>query len=373
MDRNKVKNVSIKSIMLDYENIDGFDGEVEQVLSIDSDGGISLTSKKIDFENNLVYDYKYDDRIISTSKVDEIYEYLGYIFDESFEKKFQDGKSYFELILTIDDKVINIKSKFFKNDMLSKYIRKTLDDYNLLLFDGEKNYYHIESIYFKYDRILSKNNNDDKEDKYIGMAEELIINRKDKSIIIMRVLPNKHKVKQRFELEDEVISFLEYVENFKILNYFDSSERGSDSRIVYDENDKRSYMYLIKYDKKDIAIRKSFYNKKNLPLFYNLFVEGLTSILEFYGTSDLLNSKIYQKILPRENEFIYCSVIFSDDGKSYYYRTNDLSVDIGDLVIVGVGDDDNETIAKVVKIECFTEESLPLPLDKTKVILGKFN
>ena len=257
--------------------------------------------------------------------------------------------------------------------MLSKYIRKTLDDYNLLLFDGEKKYFHIESIYIKYDRVIIQKNFDDKEDKYIGIVEEMIIDRKDKSINIIRVLPNNYKVKQRFELEDEIVSFLEYVENFQIFYYYEQDPKDTDTSLIYDENDKRSYTCVIEYDNKDPAIIRDFYNKRDLPFYYNLFVEGLSEILYFYGMTDILNSNFYYKLFPRKNEYNYCSVVFSDGSKSYYYRTEDLSIDIGDKVKVGVGNDNIETVAKVVKIECFTEENLPLALEKTKTILARYD
>lgn len=370
-DKN-LQKVLIRSNITNYDHIQGFDGEFEQVLSIDSEGVVSLESKKIDHETNIVNEYKYDDRKISNKQVNDIFDFIELIFDEYFEEDYHDGRSFFELRLIYDDDIISIKSDFFENDVLSKYIRKTLDNYNLLLFDGEKNYFHIESIYIKYNRVIIQKNFEDKEDKYIGIVEEMIIDRKDKSINIIRVLPNNYKVKQRFELEDEIVSFLEYVENFQIFYYYEKQPGDIDSSLIYDENDKRSYTCVIEYDNKDPAIIRDFYNKRDLPFYYDLFVDALSEILYFYGLTDILNENIYQKILPRKNEYLYCSVVFSDKGRSYYYRTEDVSIDVGDKVKVVVGDNNNETIAKVVKIECFKEENVPLALEKTKIILGKY-
>ena len=64
------------------------------------------------------------------------------------------------------------------------------------------------------------------------------------------------------------------------------------------------------------------------------------------------------------------SVEFSHGGKIYYYRTDDDSVSEGDVVIVPVGDG-TEKKARVVDVECFKEDNVPMPLEEVKYILRK--
>ena len=47
------------------------------------------------------------------------------------------------------------------------------------------------------------------------------------------------------------------------------------------------------------------------------------------------------------------------------------TVKIGDFVLVPVGKDKHEAVAKVVNIEYFSEENVPLPVEKTKRIICK--
>lgn len=69
-------------------------------------------------------------------------------------------------------------------------------------------------------------------------------------------------------------------------------------------------------------------------------------------------------------ELIYCSVSL-DDSKTYYYTTKDESIEIGDMVIVPVGVDNNELTGEVENIEYFLPENVPFPLERTKTIIRK--
>lgn len=71
-------------------------------------------------------------------------------------------------------------------------------------------------------------------------------------------------------------------------------------------------------------------------------------------------------------KYIYLSVEFSDGGKTYYYRTDDDTIQCGDFVIVPVGSYD-EKIVKVVDVEEFSECDVPMPLERVKSIISKAN
>lgn len=64
-------------------------------------------------------------------------------------------------------------------------------------------------------------------------------------------------------------------------------------------------------------------------------------------------------------------VEFEDGCKSYYYISDDDSIQVGDFVIVPAGKDNHEAVVEVVKEEYFAEENVPLPMEKTKHIIRK--
>lgn len=78
---------------------------------------------------------------------------------------------------------------------------------------------------------------------------------------------------------------------------------------------------------------------------------------------------IYEKVKRRRTDYIYCSVEFEEGYKSYYYIADEDNISVGDYVIVPVGKDNHHSVAKVVKVEYFAEEDVPLPFDRTKHII----
>lgn len=77
------------------------------------------------------------------------------------------------------------------------------------------------------------------------------------------------------------------------------------------------------------------------------------------------------KAKRKTNDYIFCSVEFSESGKSYYYTTEDDALEIGDDVLVPVGNDGHTAIVRIVNVEYFPEDKVPFPLDKVKSIIGK--
>jgi len=71
------------------------------------------------------------------------------------------------------------------------------------------------------------------------------------------------------------------------------------------------------------------------------------------------------------DEIIYLSVLFDYGEKTYYYKTKDTTIEIGDYVKVPVGKDNHEEIVFVDNIEVCNIDKVPLPLDKTKWIISK--
>lgn len=72
-----------------------------------------------------------------------------------------------------------------------------------------------------------------------------------------------------------------------------------------------------------------------------------------------------------EGNIIYCSCEFNQGSSSYYYRTEDETIQIGDYVRVPVGDNGRTAIVEVVDIDYYSEENVPMPLERVKTIISK--
>lgn len=71
--------------------------------------------------------------------------------------------------------------------------------------------------------------------------------------------------------------------------------------------------------------------------------------------------------------YIYYSVKFNEDGKNYYYMTDDTILKVGDPVLVPVYYYNRIARARIIKIESFSEESVPFPLNRVKKIIRKMS
>lgn len=113
------------------------------------------------------------------------------------------------------------------------------------------------------------------------------------------------------------------------------------------------------------------YDKNGLPEDFTDFAEKVFDFIRFYGLGEILDPSVYGKVKRRKSEYIFCSVTFDEGYKSYYYLTDDDSIEIGDFVLVPAGKDNHEAVVEVVNIEYFCEENVPLPIEKTKRIIRK--
>lgn len=67
----------------------------------------------------------------------------------------------------------------------------------------------------------------------------------------------------------------------------------------------------------------------------------------------------------------YCQVAFDDSGNTFYYRTRNPELKVGDEVYVPVGYNYQKKIGRIVSMEDYLGREAPYPLEKTKHIIGK--
>lgn len=113
------------------------------------------------------------------------------------------------------------------------------------------------------------------------------------------------------------------------------------------------------------------FDKNGLPDAFEEFADAVFDFIRFYGWGEILDASVYGKVKRRTTDYIYCSVVFEEGQKSYYYLTEDDSIKIGDFVLVPAGKDNREVVVEVVNIEYFSEDNVPLPIEKTKRIIRK--
>ncbi len=351
----------------DLEN--NHDTEDKQVLNVDIDGNVSLKSFSYDYVNLkfiLKDEYKYK---IDPKRTSDIISIINTYFRENINLPLSLDGTHFILEFYEKDKGEPLSYRFdlLEDKEISRLVRQFLMNYDLFVFDGRKNYDNIEKIVLNYQRTIKENKETDEEVSYKGIREELQLD-KD-SINIKRGLQDGTLVEFSYRLTDKFKDFLGFLENFEVFYYVEDFK----DELIYDPDDKNFYQLLISYEKKGEIRTEGTYDRRNLPYFFPIFIGNLTEILLDSSIPDILDPNIYGKLIRSESDYIYLSVEFSPDSKSYYYRTDDETIKVGDRVLVPVGNHGRETMAEVVNIEYFSYENLPLPLEETKIVIKKID
>lgn len=155
---------------------------------------------------------------------------------------------------------------------------------------------------------------------------------------------------------------------------------GMDNLYMFDGNNKPDVINKITLDYHRVTKIKPGQKPKDavgefVSLDYNerLIIDRET-VFEFissYGLGEILDPSVYGRVKRRKSEYIFCSVKFDEGYKSYYYLTEDDNIEIGDFVFVPAGKDNHEAVVEIMNIEYFSEENVPMPVEKTKQIIRK--
>ena len=256
-------------------------------------------------------------------------------------------------------------------DDISQDIRKRLDMPFLYLFNGEDAQDKIDRITIEYGRVTKYDKPKDlsKADyEYItwDYSEKLTIDRETETIEYFRKIGSDCDTTWKYHVGGGVVQFLDETD----ADIFDDIEGNPPEAL---ENPKESKTYTITIDFSHIPSKtiSGSFDRRGLPTEWASFANDLREFLLYYGEGEMLDRRYYeaQKLCP--GDIIYLSVSFGDTYKTYYYKTEDNSIDVGDLVVVPVGTDGKERIVKVVKKEYFQASSLPMPFEKVKTIIEK--
>ena len=195
----------------------------------------------------------------------------------------------------------------------------------------------------------------------LNSKETISIDRKTEKMIITKTLGSGCVITNEYFVEQGISDLLDDCEE-----YFNGLTDTDNMPCDYPQ-----YELKITTHDKSTTTLKGGLNRRDLPESWNDFSERLKEFIDLYGVyADMINPKIFGRGRKCE-EYIYCSVSFSKGGKTYYYRTEDDTIKIGDKVVVPVGKEYVEKTVIVENIEYFTDENIPMPLNKVKMVLGK--
>lgn len=67
----------------------------------------------------------------------------------------------------------------------------------------------------------------------------------------------------------------------------------------------------------------------------------------------------------------YCKIAFDASGRTYYYRTRNPELKVGDRVYAPVGYKYEKKIGRIVEMKTYPGRRVPFPLERTRHLCGK--
>lgn len=370
-----VKKIKIHSNNICYGYCPKTGDEVEQHLTITEDGRVWITRYVIAEDLNFA-DYKKIEQKqfkIEPEKAKFLLSKFTKYFRDEYELSFATDVGMFEMWIDDDEG----KKAYFVGPLISEFevdgydlsqlVRDTLDDQSLFVFDDNA-YEKIKRITIDYkftSVIIPADNSNDITWEY---SDHLVIDRETETIEDVLKLAEQCDVTRKYHVAEGVTSFLD---NLDIEGLFTEFNEPDEDMLPSPEGT-AVYEVKVEFHRQEPRIISGTYDKQGLPKDWPEFIEDLYRFISFYGFGEMFDEKQYSKTYRKKNDYIFLSVKFGGYGKPYYYITDDDTIQVGDQVVVPVGDEGAERIVRVYKKSYYSPENVPMPIEKVKFILEKF-
>lgn len=370
-----VKKVKIHSNNVCFGYCPKKGDEVEQHLTITEDGRIWLTRYAINEDLNFA-DYEKTEQKqfkIESDKAQMLLSKFTKYFRDEYEINFATDVGSFEMWIDDDEG----KKAYFVGPLISEFVvdgfdlsqlvRDTLNDQTLFVFD-DNNYEKIKRITIDYRFTSVIIPADESADITWEYKDHLVIDRQTETIEDTLQLAEQCDVARKYHVADGISSFLDDLDIETLFTEFNEPE----ADVLPSPEGTAEYEVKVEFYRQEPRIISGKYDKQGLPKDWPEFIESLYDFISFCGFGEMFDKKQYEKTYRKKNDYIFLSVKFGDYGKPYYYLTDDDSIQIGEQVVVPVGDEGAERIVRVTKKQYFQADNVPMSLKKVKSIIGRF-
>lgn len=371
------KKIRIVSNGMGYGHCPEPNDIVEQHITINSEGLFWFSAYAFGdgfgkYKKAQTKNYKIE-KAVAENVLNKVATYFSNEYDEIFATDIGN----WELDITnTEGKVYKFSGSLYANFEidgvdLSDLIRDSLEIEDLYVFDGSFKPDKVNRITVDYHRVTKIKTkqpiSEDVEFVTWDYTEQLIIDRETESIEYIQNIGTDCTISHKYKVQDGVVGLLDDLDADYLFEYIE----GNPYDVIDTPNETKEYIITIDFNKNPQRVIKGTYDKKGLPDDFADFAETVFSFMRFYGFGEILDPTIYGKVKRHKNDHIFCSVAFDKGYKSYYYITDDDSIEVGDFVLVPAGGDNHIATVEVVNIEYFSEDNVPLPVDKTKRIIRK--
>ena len=369
----EIQKIRIVSNNISYGHCPMPEDEVEQRLTITADGRVWFSGYNLGqgfgkYENGRTRNLS-----IGKDAATRILKAVGACFSDDYVTVFVTDIGCWEMTITnTEGKPCEFKGSlnadFIIADVdLSDLIRDTLDMPDLFLFDGNNKPDRIDRIEIDYHRAKIKPAipSSDNENYSLDYSEKLVLDRKTETLEHIQRIGSGCIISRKYYVQEGVTGLLD---DYDADSLFEHTV-GNAPDVITDPNETKDYKIIVDFHRRSQCIISGTYDKNGLPEDWPELAEDILNFMRVYGMGEILDPAVYKKAIRKTNDLIFCSVEFNGGGKSYYYLTEDDTLEIGDFVIVPVGMDSRTSIVKIVNIEYFPEDKIPFPFDKVKRVI----
>lgn len=254
---------------------------------------------------------------------------------------------------------------------LSDMVREALEMEDLYVFDGNNKPDRVDRVTIDYHRItkIKPKQPISETAEYMtwDYTERLVLDRESETLEHIQNIGSGCVVSRKYYVQGGIEGLLDDIDADDLFGEIE----GNPDDVVDNPFETKDYTITVDFKKGSQRVIQGTYDKKALPEFWSEFADEVRHFMLFYGFGEILDPDVYGKAKRSKQDYMYCSVEFEGGYKTYYYISDDDTIEVGDYVVVPAGKDNHHAIVEVVEIEYFPESDVPLPLEKTKHIIRK--
>ena len=348
----------------------------DYITQIDAEGNVQHSNVNHSENSCLYFTTKTEKIIIPQDAARQILERVSEVFRVAVEKDEREKYALWEIEIK-NTKGLCYRYASNRYDIsvedrtdISNIIRETIGMSGIYLFDMRSESDYITGIDLEYRSVLCTERSweiHETPPPDYEYKEKLIINRDRGTLEYIKISHTDHRVTQMHESPKRVTNLLN---RFHPVNLF-GKITGDSGAVIDTSDEKRFYTITVEQTNHPPRTIQGTFDRNNLPTSYDYFAQTVASYLHPFISGDIFSPEIYRQAKHCTTDLIFCSVEFDSGIKSYYYLTEDDTIEIGDQVLVPVGRNNHLKVVEVVDKEYFAKSCAPIPIDKVKSIIRK--
>ena len=360
-----LKKIRIRSYRATDPSMPGFDEE--QLLEITRDGTAKLTQKTPEGTEKVKTH-------ISQADADYIFAAFSEVFASYRRERIPSVSGHWRARLLTDDNEVyfyhgaNGQDYRYHNESLTDILRQRTgmpELFGLNVKTEAKS--NVKSIEISLEQTAT----DEVKDKYaseygicIHDINEWLLVSSEGTLTYNRRIAKIGRVSLQYELKDKVAEFLKLYEDRDV---FSRPKGNSPDTVQYEF--RKTYKIVVTRDDGESSVLEDSFDKDGLPDNWADFVGRLKDFFQDQSLGVLFDSRVYAKVLRKNNEVAFCGVDIDGVVGTRYYRCGD-EICESDTVVVPTPMKHTMAIGRVVEIRHYPKDQIPKELARAQEILG---